>query len=128
MIINSGEIFEVGRSRDPHGSARHQSLKLRVHTLKISDKTRLPHHHTPLPLSHSIIPAMLSGSTLELSWDHEIENSLEPSLSVTYTGSSAFLFSPSPSQYNFSVSHRTHCQDVPSPPPTQLTCGRPTRT
>src|SRR5277367_2488009 len=70
--------------------------------------------HSPLHL-----PTMLPGSTLELTWDYEIENSLEPSLSISYTGSSALFFSPSPSQYNFSVSHRTYSRDVSPHPHTR---------
>jgi hypothetical protein len=70
---------------------------------------------------------MLPGSTLELYWDYEVENTLEPSLSISYTGNSALFFSPSPSQYNFSVSHRTYSQDV-SPIPTPPLMFRPTHT
>ena len=56
---------------------------------------------------------MLYGSSLELSWDYEIENSLEPALKIKYTGNSA-LFSSSLTNYTFEVSHRTYSTDVSS--------------
>ena len=55
---------------------------------------------------------MLAGSTLELSWDNEIKNGLEPAVSIQYTGSSNLFFTPSATDYNFSVSHKTYCSDV----------------
>lgn len=58
---------------------------------------------------------MLEGSALELSWDYEIENSLEPALKIKYTGNSS-LFSSSPSNYTFEVTHRTYSPDVFLPP------------
>lgn len=60
------------------------------------------HIYTPIRIS------MLPESTLELSWDHEIQNSLEPSVSIRYLGGSSLFFSPTPSTYCFSVSHRTY--------------------
>jgi hypothetical protein len=56
---------------------------------------------------------MLTGSTLELSWDHEIKNSLEPSLSIEYLGSSSLFFNPTPSTYSFSISHKTYSDVLP---------------
>ena len=93
------------------------------HKLKISDSTII----TTLSSLSLPSPTMLPGSTLELYWDYEVENTLEPSLSISYTGNSALFFSPSPSQYNFSVSHRTYSQDV-SPIPTPALTFRPTHT
>jgi hypothetical protein len=56
--------------------------------------------------------SMLPGSTLELSWDHEIQHSLDPALSIQYLGGSSLFFKPSPSSFNFSVSHKTYSSEV----------------
>jgi hypothetical protein len=55
---------------------------------------------------------MLPGSTLELSWDYEIQNTLDPSLSIEYLGGTSLFFSPTPETYSFSVSHKTYSSDV----------------
>lgn len=57
---------------------------------------------------------MLPDSTLELSWDHEIRDSLEPALVIKYVGSDSF-FSSSSSTYVFTASHKTYSDEVHIP-------------
>lgn len=58
---------------------------------------------------------MLPDSTLELSWDHEIRNALDPALIIKYIASNSFLPSSS-STYVFAASHKTYSDDVPPLP------------
>jgi hypothetical protein len=82
-----------------------------------------PSIHWCLRTTQNTIPKfnlkMLAGSTLELSWDHEIRNSLDPAVTIRFLDSKSLFFTPSPSTYSFSVSHKTYSADAP--PMTTLT-------